>query len=62
MKYQELKCINDFLRRYHKISSIHRVDDSVLRLVFESGEPLFIDLSRNDSFMFYKSDFKQSKR
>ncbi|WP_060824969.1 NFACT RNA binding domain-containing protein [Sulfurospirillum cavolei] len=62
MKYQELVLLNDFLRNYRKISSIHRVDDSVLRIVFESGEPLFIDLSRNDSYLFYKSDFKQSKR
>jgi predicted ribosome quality control (RQC) complex YloA/Tae2 family protein len=62
MKYQELIVINDFLQRYKKVSSIHRVDDSVLRILFESGEALFVDLGRNDSFMFYKSDFKQSKR
>ena len=62
MKYKELILINDFLQRYKKISSIHRVDDNVLRILFEAGEGLFIDLGRNDSYMFYKSDFKQSKR
>ncbi|ACZ13264.1 NFACT family protein [Sulfurospirillum deleyianum] len=62
MKHKELILINDFLQQYHKISSIYRVDDNVLRIVFEAGEALFIDLSRNDSYMFYKSDFKQSKR
>ena len=62
MKYQELKCINEYVQQYQKISSIHRVDDSVLRIMFESGEGLFVDLSRNDSYMFYKSNFKISKR
>lgn len=62
MKYQELVLINEYLQRYRKVSSIHRVDDSVLRILFESGEGLFIDLGRNDSYMFYKNDFKQSKR
>lgn len=33
-----------------------------MRILFEAGEGLFIDLGRNDSYMFYKSDFKQSKR
>lgn len=62
MKHAELIAINDYLKRYTKISSIHRVDDSVLRILFESGEPLFINLGRNDSYMFLKEDFKQSKR
>lgn len=62
MKYKELLIINDFLQKYKKISSIHRVDDNVLRILFEADEALFIDLGRNDSYMFYKSDFKQSKR
>jgi len=62
MKHAELICINDYLKQYTKISSMHRVDDSMLRVLFESGEPLFIDLGRNDSYMFLKEDFKQSKR
>ena len=62
MKHSELICINDYLKQYHKISSIYRVDDSVLRIIFEAGEPLFVDLGRGDSFMFFKEDFKQAKR
>lgn len=62
MKHSELICINDYLKQYHKISSIYRVDDSVLRIIFEAGEPLFIDLGRGDSYMFFKEDFKQAKR
>ncbi|MEZ7935169.1 MAG: NFACT RNA binding domain-containing protein, partial [Sulfurospirillum sp.] len=33
-----------------------------LRIIFEAGEPLFIDLGRGDSYMFFKEDFKQAKR
>ena len=62
MKHSELICINNYLKQYHKISSIYRVDDSVLRIIFEAGEPLFIDLGRGDSYMFFKEDFKQAKR
>ena len=62
MKHSELICINDYLKQYRKISSIYRVDDSVLRIIFEAGEPLFIDLGRGDSYMFFKEDFKQAKR
>lgn len=62
MKHSELICINHYIKQYRKISSIYRVDDSVLRIIFESGEPLFIDLGRGDSYMFFKEDFKQAKR
>lgn len=62
MKHAELICINDYLKHYRKISSIYRVDDSVLRIIFEAGEPLFVDLGRGDSSMFFKEDFKQAKR
>lgn len=62
MKHSELILINQFLQQYKKISSIYRVDDSVLRVIFEAGEPLFIDLGRGDSYMFFKEDFKQAKR
>ncbi|WP_263833377.1 NFACT RNA binding domain-containing protein [Sulfurospirillum oryzae] len=62
MKHSELVCINDYLKQYRKISSIYRVDDSVLRIIFEAGEPLFVDLGRGDSYMFFKEDFKQAKR
>ena len=34
----------------------------MLRIIFEAGEPLFIDLGRGDSYMFFKEDFKQAKR
>ena len=33
-----------------------------MRIIFEAGEPLFIDLGRGDSYMFFKEDFKQAKR
>ena len=61
MKHAELILIAAYLRQFKKISSISRVDDNVLKLYFERGLPLFVDLSRNDSYMFQKEDFKRSK-
>lgn len=61
MKRSELLKVTEFLQQYRKISSIQRVDDSVLKIFFDSGLPLFVDLSRNDSYMFIKEDFKRAK-
>ena len=61
MKHAELILIAAYLRQFKKISSVARVDDNVLKLYFERGLPLFVDLSRNDSYMFQKEDFKRSK-
>ena len=61
MKRSELLKVTEFLQQYRKISSIQRVDDSVLKIFFDSGLPLFVDMSRNDSYMFIKEDFKRAK-
>ena len=61
MKHAELVLITEFLTQFKKISSISRADDNVLKIYFERGLPLFVDLSRNDSYMFQKEDFKRSK-
>ena len=61
MKHAELVLIAEYVKQFKKISSISRADDNVLKLYFERGLPLFVDLSRNDSYMFQKEDFKRSK-
>ncbi|MBV5278915.1 MAG: NFACT family protein, partial [Campylobacteraceae bacterium] len=61
MKRSELVKVTTFLQQYRKISSIQRVDDSVLKIFFDNGLSLFVDLGRNDSYMFLKEDFKRSK-
>lgn len=61
MKRSELVKVTEFLQQYRKISSIQRVDDSVLKIFFDNGLSLFVDLGRNDSYMFLKEDFKRSK-
>ena len=61
MKRSELVKVTEFLQQYRKISSIQRVDDSVLKIFFDSGLPLFVDLGRGDSYMFLKEDFKRAK-
>ncbi|MDD3342323.1 MAG: NFACT RNA binding domain-containing protein [Sulfurospirillaceae bacterium] len=61
MKHSELVKITEYLQQFKKISSISRADDNVLKIYFERGLPLFVDLSRNDSYVFIKEDFKRSK-
>lgn len=61
MKHAELVLIAEYLTQFKKISSISRADDNVLKIYFERGFPLFVDLSRSDSYMFHKEDFKRSK-
>lgn len=61
MKYYELLALAEYLQDFKKVSSVSRADDNVLRIYFESGLPLFVDLSKNDSYVFLKEDFKRSK-
>ncbi len=61
MKYYELLALAEYLNDFKKVSSVSRADDNVLRIYFESGLPLFVDLSKNDSYVFLKEDFKRSK-
>lgn len=61
MKHAELSWIVEYLKQFKKISSISRADDNVLKIYFERGLPLFVDLNRNDSYIFQKEDFKRSK-
>ena len=61
MKHAELVSIAQYISHFKKVSSISRADDNILKIYFEKGLPLFVDLSRNDSYMFHKEDFKRSK-
>ena len=61
MKHAELVSIAQYIAQFKKVSSISRADDNILKIYFEKGLPLFVDLSRNDSYMFHKEDFKRSK-
>ena len=61
MKYNGLKLIAQHLRQYKNIKQIHRVDDTVIKIVFDKSEILFFDMKKGDSHIFKKNHFKRAK-
>ena len=61
MKLNELKEVTKYLQKYNSITSIGRVDDTIIKIVFNKGEVLFFDMKRGDSHIFKKEDYKRAK-
>ena len=52
MKFYELEAVAQYLRRFSTLTKAERVDDNVLRLVFDRKEAIGFDLSRGRSDIF----------
>ncbi len=61
MKRYELVQIADYLKKYRKIGAIFRVDDTILKVVFDKDSTVFFDLKRGDSYVFKCDKYKVSK-
>ncbi|MBE0495334.1 MAG: DUF814 domain-containing protein [Campylobacterales bacterium] len=61
MKQYQLQELAQYLSHFRKIHVIERVDDMVLKIVFDRHEPLFFDLRRGDAHVFMCEDFKRAK-
>ena len=61
MKLNELLKVTQYLQKYKSITSIGRVDDTIIKIVFDKGEVLFFDMRRGDSHIFKKKDYKRAK-
>ncbi len=61
MKRYELVKICEYLKNFKKLDSIYRVDDTVLKLVFDKNETLFFDMTKGNSYIFKKDEYKSSK-
>ncbi len=53
--------IAQYLQDFKRISAIERVDDNILKIVFDRKKALFFDLRRGDSCVFLKDNFKKAK-
>lgn len=53
--------IAQYLQNFKRISFIERVDDNILKIVFDRAKAMFFDLRRGDSYIFLKDDFKKAK-
>jgi predicted ribosome quality control (RQC) complex YloA/Tae2 family protein len=61
VKQYQLEQLSHYLSRFHKIHAIERVDDMVIKMVFDRHEPFFFDLRRGDAHVFMCEEFKRAK-
>lgn len=61
MKRNELLHVEKYLQKFSTVSTIYRVDNSTIKIVFDRDEALFFDMKRGDSHIFKKEHFKRAK-
>jgi predicted ribosome quality control (RQC) complex YloA/Tae2 family protein len=61
MKLSHLKQIKNYLQNFNKISAIHRVSDTVLKVVFDKDDTIYFDMKRYDSKIFKATSYPRSK-
>ncbi len=61
MKLSHLKQICTYLQQFSKISAIHRVNDTTLKIVFDKRDALFFNMQRSNSSIFKCSEYPRSK-
>lgn len=69
MKYSELKNIVKYMQKYTSILKITRVDDTIIKVIFQNDkkvstqkdETLFFDMKKGDSYIFKKDSYKRAK-
>ncbi len=57
MKRVHLVQIASYLGKYKKIDQINRVEDTIIKIVFDRDEPFFFDMKRGDSHIFKASRY-----
>jgi len=61
MKLSHLKQITTYLQNFKKISAIHRVSDTILKVVFDKEDVIYFDMHRSNSSIFKCSSYARSK-
>ena len=61
MKLNELIELTKYLQKYKSVTTIGRVEDSIIKIDFDRGEELFFDMKRGDSHVFKKEHFRRAK-
>ncbi len=62
MKREILEQIIKYIKKFKKINSIFRVSDTVLKIVFDRDNVIFFDITKSDSCIFKKDNYKIAKR
>ena len=61
MKLSHLKQITAYLENFKKISSIHRVSDTIIKITFDKDDDIYFDMNRSNSTMFKCPSYARSK-
>ncbi len=61
MKRNELTEVTKYLQQYSSITAVSRVEDSIIKIVFDRGDDIFFDMKRGDSHIFKKEHYKRAK-
>ncbi len=61
MKLSHLKQIIKYLKNFTKISAIHRVSDTTLKIVFDKNGDIYFNMQRSNSSMFKCQAYPRSK-
>ncbi|MEO1954074.1 MAG: NFACT family protein [Campylobacterales bacterium] len=61
MKLSHLKQITTYLKNFKKISAIHRVSDTIIKVVFDKNDDIYFQMQRSNSSIFKCSSYSRSK-
>ncbi len=61
MKLSHLKQVINYLKTFTKISAIHRVSDSILKIAFDKHDDIYFNMTRSNSSMFKCKEYPRSK-
>ncbi len=61
MKLSHLQQIISYLKNFSKISAVHRVSDTILKVVFDKHDEIYFNMSRSNSSMFKCEEYPRSK-
>ncbi|MDF1882995.1 DUF814 domain-containing protein [Sulfurimonas sp. SAG-AH-194-C21] len=61
MKLSHLQQIIKYLHHFEKISAVHRVSDTIIKIVFDKRDAIYFNMSRSNSSMFKCEEYPRSK-
>ncbi len=61
MKLSHLKQIKYYIQDFKKISAIHRVSDTIIKVVFDRDDELYFEMQRSNSKIFKCASYSRSK-
>ena len=61
MKLSHLIQLIDYFKKFEKISAIHRVSDTIVKVVFDRDDELYFDMQRSNATLFKCKNYTRSK-